>query len=1154
MQGKLKYIAELEKLNSLKEITHLEGQILETEFKFDAIGHFLRSMFHAVKPETASGELMRAIVTDILRKEAFAEHPVTDGFIDFAIQENVVNPILLELKPAYSFNEKKECIEQKELKFIHHKNQIQKYLKSNDYIILTDLNKAFLFNREAILEYKPFHEISFTELLKGFLQYDSLWDTIRRLEDNLVKVDLEKEFFQNLKKWYAEFHVIEFDQPNGLEKEELIVLLMNKVIFIKTLEDYGLIPYKFLEDNYFEKRNRWETKGYERVFTVFFNELEDWFWEFYDTELFRTKIWSYVKKDKNNIERFKKVFERTLGLDNWDYTFGKGMIHYNYRLIDEDVFGKAYETFIAEDKKDSGIYYTPKPITQYMAQRLVKLLFDEKINEIIHLVKEGDCNKALTLLDEVQKIKIVDTCSGSGSFLIKVLREVFNYYQLLDEKTAWVNKLEVKDMFDAPENVQCAKEFREHVFFTDYRKLIASVVLNHICAIDIDERALETAKTNIWKEAVKLKPEIFSYRKLPPEINHILPNLELNFINADSIFDLELQRQIDHITTHFKTQIVELHAIRKQYIENPYDPDILESIRGIKKVVRKALTELLPPLGKPTLIALEFFYLYFDEEGKPLPENKCGFGGVISNPPWEEIYPVKKEFAGAGKYELDKKDFDKEFEKRLKKDDVFKMEWQQYEKFYAEYSAYVSSEYQYHIMKPGSSTAKRSHLNYFKLLFERNLQIMQKGGYMSILIPSSFQTDEGAYGLRKLAMIDNTLFELFSFENRGYTVNIDGIDKTIKPFPDVDNRFKFSVVLVKKETDEKNKNKQTFESLFYLLDPKDLTERKRLEYNIDLIERFSPENLSIMEFRSEKDYQLCAKIIDKHQLLGNMGLDIRREFNVSDDSGMFAKEKNKNHNTIVYEGKMIHQFNPKYADEIYYANDEAAREDLINKETYRIKVDLELKSTVKETRAYFEKKKYLLDYETYRLGYRAVGSSTNERTLISTILPPNTFSVNSINYLINCYYQATSNKEFKQVLNSSEEVVYIMSLFNSLTLNYYIRNKISANLNMFYLYEMPIPDASKKQKSQVVEMGFNLLYHNSDTKLYDDLAKELKIKPEKKFDSIQTRAELEVLIAKELFGLSKEDWKYLTATFTYGDDSTTKKELDKIIEKSIEIF
>jgi len=366
---RLNYIEELERLNDFKEITQIEAEAFKEEFEYQPIVHYINSLFNKVKPETAAAELLKSIVSDILNRESFSEVALHSGFIDLAIRENAVNPILIELKPCFSLNIRKDGIEPDKLSYTHHKNQIQKYLHDNEYIILTNLNTAFLFSRDALIEFEPFLEIQFTKLLNGFLQYNNLWDTVRRLEDNLVKPDLEKEFFENLKKWYAQFQVIEFEQLNGLQKEELIVLLMNKVIFIKTLEDYGLIDYKRLQDTYLTTRRLWETKGTKQVFKHFFKEMEDWFWEFYDTELFKINVWDYIKKEDANVERFKVVFERTLGLDNWNIGFGKGMIHYNYRLIDEDVFGKAYETFIAENKKDSGIGYTSKAVTQYMTIR-----------------------------------------------------------------------------------------------------------------------------------------------------------------------------------------------------------------------------------------------------------------------------------------------------------------------------------------------------------------------------------------------------------------------------------------------------------------------------------------------------------------------------------------------------------------------------------------------------------------------------------------------------------------------------------------------------------------------------------------------------------------------------------------------------------------
>ena len=87
----------------------------------------------------------------------------------------------------------------------------------------------------------------------------------------------------------------------------------------------------------------------------------------------------------------------------------------------------------------------------------------------------------------------------------------------------------------------------------------------------------------------------------------------------------------------------------------------------------------------------------------------------------------------------------------------------------------------------------------------------------------------------------------------------------------------------------------------------------------------------------------------------------------------------------------------------------------------------------------------------------------------------------------------------------------------------------------------------------ICKKSFNLLYYFSNKELYEDLRKELGFEVEE-INPIEERAELEVLIAKELFKLNREDWEYLCSTFIYGADSETKKELDSIIKRSIELY
>ncbi len=1133
-------ITDLEKLSLTDSIDVVGFFDFTQDFSYEPIKHYLKSLKNQTKPETAASELFRKVVEDVLKIKSFSEVNIGSGFIDFALKESVGNPILIELKPFFRLVKNGTQLKIEELDYTHHQAQILKYLKHNEYVILTNLSTAFIFSRNAIIEFEPFQTLNFTDLLKRFLQYENLWDTIKRIEDQNIKVDLDKTFFEDLKNWYNEFKKIKFIENDKFTKEEIIVLLLNKIIFIKTLEDFGLVQFKHLADEYYNKKDKWEAKGSERILTTFFNELEEYFDYFYDTELFKTKFWDFIDKDRKNLDAFQHVFETALGLDAWHSAFGRGMLHYNYRQIDEDIFGKAYETFIAENKKDSGVYYTPKEITQYMAKKLVDYLFIDKIDKILIAVDKDNPNydRANELLYDLYEIKIVDPASGSGSFLIKVLREIYNYYKKIDDATLWVNKISTENLFDMPAMYQATNEFRAKHNFKDHLQLISKIILRHIHAVDIDERALETAKTNIWKEAIKLNPRIYNYKKLNGKSSHILPNLELNFVCADSLADLEIEEQLQWLSENHKDDIKRLFEIRENYLADPFEPKYIDEALKIREDIYSKIKEKLPEIENPLFVCLRYFFIYFDKNGKPLKQTEQGFDGVISNPPWEIIKAVEKEFASIGKYSIDKQTFEKEFNKKLKSDKQFSEGWENYYNFYQNYKTFLVNRYKHQ----GSGD-----LNYYKLFIERNLEIIKKAGMLNVLVPSGIQTDQGCTDLRRLIIEEHSLNEISSFENKGYDHVVSGKEIRTKLFPEVDPRFKFSIVNVCKLP-----NKDSFEAKFYLLNPDELHNNDIINYDLAMIKKFSPENISIMEFEKEEDYQLCKKILGKNKLFEEFGWKFRREFHMTDDRNLFIKEAGK---TLlpVYEGKMIHQFNSNYSDVNSYIKIKDGQKDLLSKEVSRIKSQLENEFDADEIKKHFEEEKFKLDYQTYRLVYRAIGSSTNERTLISTIIPANTFTVNSLNYLINFSYKKSKGKIVQEKVENLD-LLYVMSLFNSLTLNYYIRNKISANLNMFYIYELPIPKATTKQKEHIAQLSLSLLILNSKDISFKELTNEFKIKVDSKTDPIQLRAELEVFIAKELYKLSKEDWQYITSTFVYGEKSETKQELDKFIVKSLEIF
>jgi len=266
---------------------------------------------------------------------------------------------------------------------------------------------------------------------------------------------------------------------------------------------------------------------------------------------------------------------------------------------------------------------------------------------------------------------------------------------------------------------------------------------------------------------------------------------------------------------------------------------------------------------------------------------------------------------------------------------------------------------------------------------------------------------------------------------------------------------------------------------------------------------------------------------------------------------LFTTKKVDKTYVSIYEGKMIAQYNPNFKLTRYFTDSETAKINLLDKEIVRIKRVVNQNYSSNEIKKYFIANNYNLDFENYRLVFRAIGRSTDEKTLISTIIPPNNFTVNSLNYLIaNSYIE--NEKCFEQIQKNITDVLYIMTLFNSLTLNYYIRNKISANLNMFYIYELPIPEVSAEIKHILVEKSFQLLYANSVQGQFEALGNEIGIAP-RKIDALTERAEIEIIIAKTVFGLNAEEWAYLCSTFVYGK-SESKQELDEIIKLSVEKY
>ena len=190
------------------------------------------------------------------------------------------------------------------------------------------------------------HEVMIGDFLKNFGFTVHSENTVLNINGKRVFLahgnKLDKRFFESLKIWVGKLSEVKFDLDEQTKIENIIHLL-NKFIFIQTLDDFFVIDARWIKTNWDEMERKWKAKGKYQVLKKYFDEIDNWFYEYYDTELFRGNILEHVKMDETNIEKLYNSLQIVLGVTGWQTTFRgiAGVMQYNFRFIDEDIFGKA---------------------------------------------------------------------------------------------------------------------------------------------------------------------------------------------------------------------------------------------------------------------------------------------------------------------------------------------------------------------------------------------------------------------------------------------------------------------------------------------------------------------------------------------------------------------------------------------------------------------------------------------------------------------------------------------------------------------------------------------------------------------------------------------------------------------------------------------
>ena len=359
--------------------------------------------------------------------EVVPEEAASRGRVDYAFKLNGVSRFYLEVKPLRSSLSNPNYVKQV---------ITYAYSKGVTWAVLTNFRELRVFNAQAS---KAFITLTSENYLADF---DRLWLLSREsTESGLLNREaakagalplsvqpIEKRLFEQLRRWREDLfnQLLAYNQNLKLTQiDKIIQRLYNRLIFIRTCEDRGIEEKSLLAIS-----NQWRSGGYRGEIVEHLREVFRDYDSYYDSDLFAVHAADHVFIESVMLESM------IAGL----YEIKGAMANYDFSLIDVDVLGAVYEQYlghvaskvkekaqaqlrlgITDDevykviskkihRKEQGIYYTPRFVTEYVISQTVgRLLKDQEFGK-------------------VNDIKVLDPACGSGSFLIRAYDALLNYH------------------------------------------------------------------------------------------------------------------------------------------------------------------------------------------------------------------------------------------------------------------------------------------------------------------------------------------------------------------------------------------------------------------------------------------------------------------------------------------------------------------------------------------------------------------------------------------------------------------------------------------------------------------------------------------------------------------------------------------------------
>lgn len=491
----------------------------------------------------------------------------------------------------------------------------------------------------------------------------------------------------------------------------------------------------------------------------------------------------------------------------------------------------------------------------------------------------------------------------------------------------------------------------------------------------------------------------------------------------------------------------------------------------------------------------------------------CGWNGgfdvMLGNPPWDTMSPDVKEFFSAFDPEVRFQDRagQQAIVDRLLGFPEIRTSWESHRRHLYGSVHFIKNSGRYNMFAKGN--LGKGDFNIYRMFVETALTKTRTNGIAAQIVPENLSNGPNAAAIRQHLFENTQLLQLLGFVNTNEAW-----------FKEVHTAAKFCLYVARN-----GGRTSRFPTAFRLNDPADLTptDSNRVQMDVTLIHELSPDALAVPELESQEAVDLSIKTYERWPKFGDTERwkptrEYMREIDMGNDRHLFNSE---GQGIPVYEGRMVGQY------------DHRAKGYVSGRGRSAVWNDLEFGSPAKhiEPQWWIDRdklpQKVLQRVSQYRIGFCDVASPTNERSLVATIIPPDTV----------CGHKVPT------IMLAGEDLAYSLwwvAVANSFALDYMVRRKVSLSMTYTTLDSIPIPNPPLDEPSvrRCVELAARLVCCGNEMQpLWAKLRQEGWVPAddsqlcENEESRLIARAEIDAIVARDILGLTTAEMQFVLNDF-----------------------